>query len=428
MKGTLVLKRGVNIVEYCGERLYLNQADAKGYQIGDTIEFDEIIHDTPMRRVGSIIGSAPQRDNIVFDGDVSQLLKKYKVVHDQPVDLTHLNTFSVDPEGSLDLDDALSMDTSRVYVHISFFQLNAHEDHSAFCQGESIYFPEKIYHLIPLPYARGKYSLLQNKLRLTWTAEFDLDMNFKHIYLAYIINKHQLTYQHDHPVMNSFVQIYNKYGSHRTEEIPTFHYHIVDGKMESILPKDHSDKNKMVEYFMIATNRAIATYLTQKEVLFPRRVNGYYTLDQEAHSELTVTHYTHFTSPIRRYIDQVVSRILLGESFSRQQLQEICTQSNINQQKNTAMNEEYLQKYIREHLNKNPIHTGVVSYVSQWGIHVFIPYLKITAQLHVSKLAHTDEKLIYKDDQLVGYDCFKVGTTVKLEHLDGDNWAFLQVE
>ena len=45
-----------------------------------------------------------------------------------------------------------------------------------------------------------------------------------------------------------------------------------------------------------------------------------YSPDNIGHYGLGLTHYCHFTSPIRRYVDLVVHRILFGESDDRDSL------------------------------------------------------------------------------------------------------------
>jgi ribonuclease R len=134
-------------------------------------------------------------------------------------------------------------------------------------------------------------------------------------------------------------------------------------------------------------------------------------------------HYTHFTSPIRRYPDQIVSRILLGEKFTDEQLVEICTQANVQERKIEAMNEEYLQDRIESYLQSHPKHSGMIIHVSKWGIHVLLLHLRRTAQLHVSKLG--SEKFIYADKQLTGSSLnYRLGDEVKIE-LKNDQWEIV---
>lgn len=437
MYGRIVFNKGICIVEYCGERLYLPLHLSRGFQIGDTIQFDEII-DTQqnLRQINQVL-SKPT-------------LQNYELKPLHPKDLTHLNTFSVDPKGSLDLDDAITITQENIYIHIPYFKLNAEDHAKAYQQQYSIYFDQlETYHLLPLHLSTKKYSLLENKLRLTWTLQFNSEMQFEQIYKAYIVNKHQLSYNQTHECIDQALQIYKKYAQ-PTEDIPTFEYIIQDHKLVEIVPKIRSETHKMVEYFMIQSNIAVAEYINAQNKVFPRRVHdscketqintafpqeiaqyfkiikspaAYYTIQNKSHAHLNVNSYTHFTSPIRRYIDQVVARILDGENFTEVELNEICTQANIQERKIEALHDEYLKTHIEEYIKTHPIQKGVITHVSEWGIHVLLMHLRTTAQLHVSKLAQNKERLIYQNGVLQGTYTFKLGDKIEIV-ADQLEWTF----
>lgn len=456
MQGTIVANKGICIVEHQGKRLYLPRKLAQGFQIGHTITFEDITHtEHGLSQINQVL-SEPELPITLQtpkpNQQISYLLQKYQL---QPVDLTHLETFSVDPADSLDLDDAISITSEHIYVHIPYFKLNTVEDHHAYQQQYSIYFPtEQTYHLLPLKYSTNKYSLLQDQLRLTWTLQFNKQMQFIHIYKAHIINKHQLKYSDTHKCIDQALQIYQTYAEPK-ENIPTYKYIMQDHKLVEIVPVEHTEVHQMIEYFMIKTNCAVANYLHQKNILFPRRVHdsgkeihvsealptqiaqyfkiikspaAYYTTQAKSHAQLNVTNYTHFTSPIRRYIDQVVSRLLDGETLTSAELSDICTQANAQERKIDAMNEEYLQMRIKEYLKTHSVQTGTIIYVSAWGIHVLLIHLRTTAQLHVSKLALNKERLKYQNQQLIGIRSFKLGDEIQIQaelNLDQLSWNLI---
>ena len=104
-----------------------------------------------------------------------------------------------------------------------------------------------------------------------------------------------------------------------------------------------------------------------------------YTTDNIGHYGLGFDYYTHFTSPIRRYPDMMVHRLLEryldgGRSVQVQKLEEQCKHSSEMEQ--LAANAErasikYKQvEYMQAHLGEN--YSGIISGVTEWGLYVEI--------------------------------------------------------
>lgn len=102
-----------------------------------------------------------------------------------------------------------------------------------------------------------------------------------------------------------------------------------------------------------------------------------YTTDNIGHYGLGFDYYTHFTSPIRRYPDMMVHRLLErylagGRSVQVQKLEEQCKHSSEMEQ--LAANAErasvkYKQvEYMQSHLGEN--YSGIISGVTEWGLYV----------------------------------------------------------
>ena len=102
-----------------------------------------------------------------------------------------------------------------------------------------------------------------------------------------------------------------------------------------------------------------------------------YTTDNIGHYGLGFDYYTHFTSPIRRYPDMMVHRLLErymagGRSVQIQKLEEQCKHSSDMEQ--LAANAErasikYKQvEYMQDHLGEN--FSGIISGVTEWGLYV----------------------------------------------------------
>ncbi|MDR1937419.1 MAG: RNB domain-containing ribonuclease, partial [Tannerellaceae bacterium] len=102
-----------------------------------------------------------------------------------------------------------------------------------------------------------------------------------------------------------------------------------------------------------------------------------YSTENTGHYGLAFDSYTHFTSPIRRYPDMLVHRLLEryltgGRSISRSKYTELC--EHCSTMETLAANAErasikYKQvEYMSERLGK--IYDGVISGVTEWGLYV----------------------------------------------------------
>ena len=212
-----------------------------------------------------------------------------------------------------------------------------------------------------------------------------------------------------------------------------------DGEPEGVYFKISKDANHLIEEFMLLANRKVAEYIGKQKKTFVYRIHdepnedklfamqsliskfGYkidlrdkkdiskslnqlmadvngkkeqnlidtlairtmskakYSTDNIGHYGLAFDYYSHFTSPIRRYPDVMVHRLLQfyldgGKSVDAEVYEEKCVHAS--NMEGLATNAErdsikYMQiKYMQDH--KDQEFVGVISGVTEWGIYVEI--------------------------------------------------------
>lgn len=135
-----------------------------------------------------------------------------------------------------------------------------------------------------------------------------------------------------------------------------------------------------------------------------------YIAQAEPHYGLASELYTHFTSPIRRYPDLVVQRILFGEKYSEKELKEIAAHSTEREWKADEAEREitkfYILRYIEE--NKWQEYRGTVVDVAPNGIRVELDEFLISGFIPI-KLMPPDNYKIKKQSLSGRQHSFKIG-------------------
>lgn len=150
-----------------------------------------------------------------------------------------------------------------------------------------------------------------------------------------------------------------------------------------------------------------------------------YTTTNIGHYGLGFDYYTHFTSPIRRYPDMMVHRLLErylagGRSVNIEKLEDQCKHSSEREQ--LAANAErasikYKQvEYMNDHLGE--IYSGMISGVTEWGLYVELDDNKCEGLVPVRDLADDYYDFDEKNYCLVGRrhnNRYRLGDQVKVQ-------------
>lgn len=263
------------------------------------------------------------------------------------------------------------------------------------------------------------------------------------------------------------------------------------GKPIGLFPKERKDAHKLVEEFMLLANKKVAEFVFNKHkgddtfvyrthddpnpekletfskfaAKFGHRMNpgkdvadnlntlmedihgkpeqnvleslairtmskAVYTTEPKGHFGLAFPHYTHFTSPIRRYPDVMVHRLLQhyldgGKSPKVDPYNELCRHSS-EREKRAADAErasiKFKQVEFMQMAEKRPF-AGIISGVTEWGIFVEITETKCEGMIRTSSMTDDFYEFDEKNFRMIGKRnkrMFTLGDEVTVMVVDTD--------
>ena len=331
-----------------------------------TDEADEKVKKQGQERGTCIQVIGPVEDHQAYDqalilkNNLRANLKAHRCVSSEVTPVSHTADYPkiivIDPEGSTDCDDGFHISGDYLYVHIAdvdhYFPKNGPYESEIRKRTTSIYSTYKVYHMLPENYASDIISLNKKGIKHTLTAVFKItehEVSFLRVHQSTVKVAHSLSYE-------SAQDILELPGSKKNEDASAGALGETLKRLSEITGS--TDTHKMIERIMVWTNEAIAKFiydngvnfsvhcegpdnienpgessvplplpLKLKQILSRKGIGAKYSTKQHGHKMMGLEHYTHFTSPIRRYADLVVHRIvksiLSGHVYNIEELQEL---------------------------------------------------------------------------------------------------------
>ena len=149
------------------------------------------------------------------------------------------------------------------------------------------------------------------------------------------------------------------------------------------------------------------------------------------HFGLSLTHYSHFTSPIRRYSDLIVHRLLIRifeldkniTTYSQDQLDEIGTHLCITERRAVQAERDtqyrYMAQYLEYHQKTNFL--GYIMGVSKYGLFVFLPDIGTEGFLPKRLFPHERFRFYEAQQKFVGLNSgrsFQIGQKIAVKILE----------
>jgi exoribonuclease II len=220
--------------------------------------------------------------------------------------------YSIDPVGCIDIDDAVSYDFTkqRIGIHIAdVAEILESYDHKRF---STVYAPHKIVHMIPDDIATEMASLREGKIKNVITCWLNNDGSYNFECNKVTLTKN-LTYDQAEKLKDTNASLKILYDK-SVELGKTLNIEVVD-------------THKMIEVYMITYNKLITELLEKDEHMIFRNQKllkkAVYEHQRIGHESLGLSHYTHATSPIRRYTDWIVQKIFKKSFLPNFDLQRI---------------------------------------------------------------------------------------------------------
>ncbi|MBK6640846.1 MAG: ribonuclease R [Bacteroidetes bacterium] len=228
-------------------------------------------------------------------------------------------------------------------------------------------------------------------------------------------------------------------GSGHPSKAPTFVYRIHDSPVPEKLQNFSLFASKFGYQINTRTEKEVAHSLNQlmsdvrgkreqnvlEQLAIRTMAKAVYTTENIGHYGLAFDYYTHFTSPIRRYPDVLVHRLLdlylhEGKSVDAKDYEEMCqhsTNMEIRASEAERASIKYKQvQYLQD--KKGVVFDGLISGVTEWGFYVELTESKCEGLVRLRDIGNDFYELDEKNYCIIGHrsgKVFRLGDEVRVE-------------
>ncbi len=450
-------------------------------------------------------------------------------------DLTNEMIFTIDGDGTKDIDDAISLTyKDNIYtlgVHIAdvshYVKENTALGDDAYNRGTSAYLADTVIPMLPHKLSNGICSLNEGEIRLTMSCVMNINQNGDvvsyDIFPSYIKSNKKMTYNKVNQIlekneipesyepfkdtlfkMNELAHILRKKKVNKGYiEFDIDEAKIIqdeNGKAIDIKKRTRGEGENLIEDFMIAANETVASHIANMDLPFIYRVHanpnpekiedflnlvkalGYtihtnineitplsmqkllnelqdkpeyfilstlllrsmkkaeYSKTNIGHFGLASKNYTHFTSPIRRFPDLIVHRLLktylIDKDFSMGTINYlesylVMASEHSSEREVASINAERdvtdmkMAEYMESHIGEE--YDGIISTVTNFGFFVELDNL-IEGLVHVNNLKGDYYNYVPELLSLVGKNTkktYRVGDKLKVRVINASKEAAL---